>query len=160
MTIELRTVGVAVFVLRKHTTDTEVLLLRRRAASAPGDPDRASVEAWSPVAGPIRADETEAQAALRETVEETGARPDRFYAAPFRSENREPAHGPVGRIGIFVAYLDETTPVRVAPNRAESRWLSFAEARTLLPRHAERAALAEIAARFVRRPPDEALRVA
>lgn len=149
MSVEIRTVGVAVYVLRKHTTETEVLLLRRAGQSG-----------WRPVAGDIRSHETEAQAALRETVEGTGLEPERLYAASFRGENREPEHGPVGRIGIFVGYVDASAAPRIDAEEAETRWLSFAEAGSLLARPVHREALAEIATRFVKRPPDEALRIA
>lgn len=148
MSVEIRTVGIAVYVLRKHVTETEVLLLR------------AGHSGWSPVAGAIRSHETEAQAALRETVEETGLEPQRLYAAPFRSENREPEHGPVGRIGVFVAYVDTDAAPGVDADEARARWLPFAEATTLLARSLHRDALSEVATRFVKRPPDEALRVA
>lgn len=158
MSVEIRTVGIAVYVLRKHVTQTEVLLLR--AAGAP-DPRGGSTGAgWRPVAGDIRTHETEAQAALRETVEGTGLEPERLYAAPFRSENREPDQGPVGRIGIFVAYVDAEAMPRVGADEAETCWLPLGEAGPLLARPVHRDALAEIATRFVKRPPDEALRIA
>lgn len=142
------TCSVAVYVLRKVAGRTQVLLPRGGRATDGG---------WCPSAATMDEDEREADAAVRRAAEEVGARPDRLYALPILAENRDAAAGPVGRIGLFVAFVSGSAALE--PEAGRSEWLDFDEAARTLASPAERDVLAEVRARFVRRPPDEALRI-
>ncbi len=150
MGFESRTIGVAVYALRRDATRTEVLLVRHGAGAD---------EDWRPVAGGIRPDETEVGAALRGLAEETALAPERLYATGIHAENRDPGLGRTGRIGIFVAYVPQQARVVQGARAAEHTWLDFEAAGRETPHPSHRAVLAEIRQRFLQRPPDEALRV-
>ena len=146
MTQLRQTTGIAVFVLRRASaSDTEVLLLRGEARGG-----------WSPVVGAIAADEREADAALRGVFEATALRPSRLYAATFLDQRDDPAHGAVGRTGVFVAFVEGDARVE---NAGEFGWHSIRRATPLLDRDPERRALGHVLAEYVQQPPDESLRV-
>ncbi len=151
MTLPSQPIGVAAFVLRRHTTSTEVLLLRRAGGSTAG--------AWCPVAGSCEDGETQLQTVVRELREETGLEPSRLYATTLWGENHDPEVGAVGRVGIFVAYVEAQAPVALNAEHTEHAWLSPAEAERRLPLAPQREALGAIVRDFIGRPPDEALRV-
>ena len=150
MAFEKRTIGVAVYALRRDATRTELLLVRHGTG---GEDD------WRPVAGSIRPDETEVGAAVRGLAEETALAPERVYATGIHAENRDPSLGETGRIGIFVAYVPQEARVVQDGGGAEHTWLEFEAAWREMPHPSSRAVLAEIRQRFLQRPPDEALRV-
>lgn len=146
--------GVAVFALRRGDADhdTRVLLLKRSAGSFR---DR-----WAPVAGHLERGESESAAALRELAEETSLAPSALYALPLFVENVDAALGAVGRIGVFVALVASASTVALDTEHSEFAWLRFDEARARLSLPTQTAALDAVREGFVRRPPDEALRVA
>lgn len=151
-----RLAGVVTWVLRRRSTWTEVLLVRAEAAAdAPGE--AGDPPAWGPVRGSVGEGESEARAALRSLDGATGLRERRVYVAPLAAFGPGPG---MERIGIFVA---------VVPDRVESPgfegadvhvWLPIREAARELHDPADRAALAQVEARFVRASPDESLRIA
>ena len=145
------TVGVAVFALRRLPQRTQVLLLRRAGGDFAGQ--------WAPVAGVVREGEPEAQAALRELFEETALDPGRLYATTIAAENTDPARGRTGRIGVFVAFVSPEDEVRLDAEHNEHAWLAFPQASERLPLDAQRRVLASVREQFVRRSPDEALRL-
>jgi dATP pyrophosphohydrolase len=145
------TIGVAVFALRRLAHRTQVLLLRRAAGTFEGQ--------WCPVAGSLRDGEPEAQAALRELREETALEPGRLYATTIAAENTDPALGRTGRIGVFVAFVSAEDEVRLDEEHNAHEWLALPQAAERLPLDAQRRALASVREEFVRRAPDEALRL-
>jgi 8-oxo-dGTP pyrophosphatase MutT (NUDIX family) len=147
-----QTVGVAIFVLRRTARhETEVLLLRRARGGLRGQ--------WSPVAGALEPEEREAEAALRELAEETSLDPDRLYAVPFSGRADDPDLGATGRIGLFVAWMDGDAEIRLDAENDRFEWCPLREAETRLPLAEQRRVLSRVAAEFVRRPPDESLRI-
>lgn len=149
---ESRLAGVATWVLRPGATSTDVLLLREPAEADPPGPQRP----WGPVRGEVGGEETEADAALRSLEAATGLADRRVYASPVAVF----APGPgLERVGVFVAIVPaEAEPVTGRPAE-EHAWVPVREASARLADPTDRAALAEVDARFVRRAPDEALRV-
>ncbi|MGH0034902.1 MAG: NUDIX domain-containing protein [Myxococcota bacterium] len=147
-----QTIGVAVFVLRPGAGhDTEVLLLERAGGDMAGS--------WSPVAGRIRPDEREADAALRELAEETSLAPERLYAATFSGYNERADRGDVGRIGLFVAFVPAESAVTLDAESSDHAWHPIRSAIPLLPQEAQQAVLSRVLDDFVRTPPDESLRI-
>ena len=143
-------IGVAIWVLRGQRAGAEVLLLQRAAGSFAGS--------WCPVAGRLHDGEPEAAGARRELAEETGLAPARFYAAGFAGEG-EADDSSAGRIGLFVAFVDEDSAVRLDREHSDFAWLGVEQALARLPLPAQRHALTRVRERFLTRDPDEALRI-
>lgn len=145
------TVGVEIYVLRRAPThDTEVLLLRDSGAVD---------EAWHPVTAVLEAQEREADAATRAVYEAIAVEPQRLYAAAFSDDNDDPDDGPVGRIGVWVAFVDPKPRLEVEEEETDSRWSPLATADAKIASGAARRRAARVRQDFVRQAPDESLRV-
>ena len=68
---------------------------------------------WQPVTGRVEAGEAGWQTALRETVEETGLRPDRFYSANHVELFYEPRWECIAVAPVFVALMDANNEPQV-----------------------------------------------
>lgn len=153
MSRQSRLAGVATWVLRPRPTATDVLLVRGPAQGA----EASDAPVWGPVRGQVGAQETEAAAAVRAFQEATGLEERRIYASPVAIF----APGPgLDRVGVFVAIVAEGALPDAGRPDAERAWVPLREASAQLADAGDRAALAEVDARFVRASPDESLRVA
>ncbi len=107
-------------VAREGAGAWRVLLLERASGAR-------SAGAWEVVHGRIEAGEKPAAAARRELHEETGLVPSRLYVIgshPFYVPTIDTVYLAV----TFAAFVDPALPVRLGPEHAAYRWLSFAEA--------------------------------
>lgn len=150
MVHRLATVGVSVYALRRSGFVTEVLLL--------GHEDAAGEERWEPVSGAVAPEESELAAAVRGLSDGTGLRPERFYATGIYAEARDDAPA-AGRVGVFVAFLGDEARVEPGAGHDRHAWIPLDRAAERLADGGERAALGAVRDRFVKRPPDESLRV-
>lgn len=148
----LEKIGVHVYVLRKHATSTDVLLVQTASGLAAGR--------WSPLAGAIDDDETEAEAALRQVSEATGLEPERVYATAILCDAGEAALGRPGRMGIFVAYVAPRADPELGTTYDGHAWVPMDRAGERLPEGEPRALLRSVEEQFCKRSPDEALRIA
>lgn len=148
------TTAVTVFVLRRTSRhETEVLLIKR------GGSDGGQDQTWSPITGPLRAEEREADVIVRELFETTALQPERLYATPFSGVDEDVSRGAGGRIGIFVAYVGDEAEALYGDSPEDSRWFSIRQAAPLLSLESDQRAIARVVTDFVRQAPDESLRV-
>jgi len=140
--------GVATFLLRRHDSTVEVLLLRRATRRFFGH--------WFPIEGRIDVGETPEQAALREVHEET-----RIAVGEFFREQREPVLlRDFGlSIYVFVGFTEPSAQVVLNEEHSAFAWLHPTEAATRLPLPTQRAALQRICENFIAKQPEETLRV-
>ncbi len=146
-TLPIRCINVAATVLRLDQDPAKVLLLRRRTGVFDG--------LWCQVTGTIEAEETAAQAALREVREETGLVPNGFYSADVCDQFYNAEENCVEVVPIFVAILETDQPVRLNRENSEYRWVTIDEAVGLVPFVGHRSALRHIENDFVERTPEE-----
>jgi dATP pyrophosphohydrolase len=141
-------IGVATYLLRRHGSTVEVLLLRRATQRFHGH--------WFPIEGRLEAGEIPEQAALREVREETCIHPSAFFR-----EQRTPVFlADLGlSIYVFVGFTDPSAQVVLNDEHSAFAWLSPAEAEARLPLPEQRAALCRICEHFIAKHPEETLRV-
>jgi len=112
---------VDVLVLRGSGEALECLALRRAVGGrCPGS--------WETVHGHVEDGERPHEAALRETLEETGLAPLRLYnlsrVETFYLHRRDE----LAFVGVFVAFVPADLPVRTGPEHDAFEWLSIAGA--------------------------------
>jgi dATP pyrophosphohydrolase len=100
--------------------------------------------------------ETPEQAALREVCEETRLDPSAFFR-----EQRAPVFVVDFRLSIyvFVGFIDPSAQVVLNEEHTAFAWVNPVEAATRLPLPTQRAALHRICENFIRKQPEETLRV-
>jgi dATP pyrophosphohydrolase len=146
--LPVRCYGVSAVVLRKKGKEHQVLLLKR-ATTFKGQ--------WCQVAGGIEQGETAWQAALREIREETDLVPERLYSADVLEQFYEIDGDAVWMAPVFVAFVDASAGVTLNHEHSEFRWVSFHEARSMLPFPGQKRILESVLERFVNTPPLELL---
>lgn len=114
---------------------------------------------WQPVTGRIEKGEKVWQAALRETAEETGLVPDRFYSANFIEKFYDLRNEFIAHCPAFVGFIDNDANVRLSTEHCESRWVSADEAIEKVVFSEQKKAIAHIKQYFIDNTPSEILRV-
>lgn len=104
----------------------EYLLIRR----APDDPLYPGT--WQFVSGRVEPGEKAHEAAFRELLEETGARPVRFWVVPCVNSFYDPHRDIVNLVVLFTAQLAGGFQVHLSPEHSIFEWLPYAEARRRL----------------------------
>jgi hypothetical protein len=107
------------------------------------------------VTGPVAPAEREADAAYRAVVSGTGLDPTRLYASGTSGLDPLAPH----RGGVFVAFVDAAAEGSTVAPGDELSWQSLRSAGTRLASERDRNDAALVLESFVRRPPDEALRI-
>lgn len=148
--IQINAFLVSLVALRRVDTEWQVLLLKRT---------RTIVGEWCQVAGSIEEGETAWQAALRELEEETGLTPKTFYSADICEQFYEADRDAITMAPVFVAIIDPSAKVSLNREHSDHRWLRFDEAIDRVPFGGQRRVLLSIEEEFVRRPPQEHLRI-
>jgi 8-oxo-dGTP pyrophosphatase MutT (NUDIX family) len=124
-----------VVVVRPLATGWRILALQRTANTrCPG--------AWEIVHGHIEAGEEPAEAAVREVREESGLSVERLYSLrvqPFYLHRARVVQLAI----VFVAFVDETTPVVTSGEHDRAEWVTVDEAVARLGFPAERASVRE-----------------
>ena len=149
--LPIRCINVAATVLRFDQDPAKVLLLRRRTGVFAG--------LWCQVTGTIEAEETAAQAALREAREETGLVPNGFYSADVCDQFYNTDENCIEVVPIFVAVLETDQPVRLNRENSQYRWVTIDGAVGLVSFVGHRSALRHIENDFVGRTPEEWRRI-
>ena len=149
--VPVRAFAISAFICRGQGEDTEVLLLRRTGQILNG--------IWCQVAGGIEAGEAAWQAALREIREETGLVPERLYSANILEQFYEADRECISLIPVFVGFINSDQNVELNDEHSEYAWLTFREAEERLPFAGQRAVLRHVEREFVRRAPNELLRI-
>ncbi|OWJ57833.1 NUDIX hydrolase [Inquilinus limosus] len=142
--IPIRSVAVAVVVIRHAAAGPQVLLLRRTRSLA-GE--------WCQVTGAVEPGETGWQAALRETREETGLVPERLYSADICEQFYEAERNVISLLPVFVAVAAPDAEVRLNAEHSEFRWAGFGEAAGMVPFAGQRHILRHVEREFVQREP-------
>ena len=108
---------------------------------------------WCHVAGGIEDRETAWQAALREIREETGLAVTRLFSADCNEQFYEPGRNIFTIVPVFVAYVDSSQAVRLNSEYSEFRWVTVAEAQSLVTFGGQRRVYEEIQREFIDRRP-------
>jgi dATP pyrophosphohydrolase len=147
MAVEILCNVASVVALEDKVDQPRMLLLKRARGYLNGE--------WCHIAGKIEPGEAAWQAALRELQEETGLIPRRFYSADYTEQFYEHERDVVSIVPAFVAYVDAESVARLNDEHSESRWVSFAEAGTLVVFGGQRRLYEEIEREFVLRRPSK-----
>ena len=137
--------------LAQNERSPRLLLLRRSSAQLRDE--------WCHVAGGIEPGETAWQAALREIGEETGLAVQRFYSADYTEQFYEMKRNIIQIVPAFVAYVDAAQPVRLNSEHSAFRWVTFVEAKQMVPFGSQRRLYEEIQREFVDREPSHWLAI-
>lgn len=130
----IRPAHIEVYVFRRRKRRVELLTLRRSTGrSLPG--------VWQPVTGGVKRGEHVFAAAQREVEEETGLRPNRWWALQSVTMYFDPRRGIVRILPLFAAEIDARVRVRLSsehdrhafltPRAAGERYLWDAQRRAL-----------------------------
>ncbi|HTD36035.1 MAG TPA: NUDIX domain-containing protein [Candidatus Limnocylindrales bacterium] len=133
--------AVAVLVLRGEGADAEVLLLRRAGGAFAG--------AWTFVMGGVEDGERATDAARRELFEETGLSIATLFTAGELDAFYDPVRDRIVHVPFFVAHAGEGEVALEADVHDEHRWVTFAQAETMLEFSAQRRVLEEVRRAFV-----------
>lgn len=142
--IPVRCFAVSVVLLRAVEGGAQVLLLRR---------NHTLVGEWCQIAGGIEDGERAWEAALREVMEETGLSCDRLYSADICEQFYEADREVISILPVFVGFVDSGADVVLNDEHSEYRWVSFDDARAMVPFAGQRHVLTHIEAEFVHREP-------
>ncbi len=121
--IPIRAYGTAAVLIKRGTTDDLFLLLKRTYAPA---------GAWTYVTGKIEPGETAAQAAIRETAEETGLAIEALYSADLCEQFYETDNDAIWIAPVFVGFVSEDAEVTLNDEHSEYRWCTVEECVALL----------------------------
>lgn len=139
---------IAVHILKVYNGQAQCLLLRRCGKSLPGN--------WQMVSGKIHQKESAIRAALRELLEETGLKPDRFYTADILESFYLAERNTIYHVPVFVAFIDQEQDVILSPHEHDAySWLSIPKALSMLEFSGQRAALVHIEEQFIKKTPNE-----
>ena len=122
-----------------------MLLLRRSKQPLLGE--------WCHVAGGIEDGEAAWQTALREIREETGLTVARLFSADYNEQFYEAGRNTFTVIPVFVAYVDSSQTIHLNAEHSAFRWVTIAEAQSLVTFGGQRRVYEEIQREFVDRKP-------
>ncbi|NTF32631.1 NUDIX hydrolase [Rhizobium skierniewicense] len=148
--VPIQCFAVSVVVIREADGGHEVLLLRR---------NHTLIGEWCQIAGGIEAGETAWQAALREVKEETGLTCLRLYSGDICEQFYEADRNTISLLPVFVGVVQSDAHVTINEEHSEYRWVSFAEAATMVPFAGQRNVLRHVEAEFVYRTPPKYLQI-
>jgi dihydroneopterin triphosphate diphosphatase len=137
--------AVGVVVLRGAGNDARILVLRRGRGVFAGS--------WTIVMGGIEPNERATETARREVFEEAGLTVETLYTAGVLDAFYDPVADRVVTVPFFVARVG-AGEVRLDEAHDAFRWVSFAEAETLLTFAAQRKLLVDVHFAFVAREPE------
>ncbi|WP_120499901.1 NUDIX pyrophosphatase [Roseovarius sp. EL26] len=141
--IPIRSFMVSLIVLRKVETEAEVLLLKR-TQTLTGE--------WCQVAGGIEGNETAWQAALRELMEETGLSALKLYSADICEQFYEADRDAITMAAVFVAIVGDNDVISLNHEHSDFQWVSFEQARDMVPFAGQRNVLRHVEEEIVNRP--------
>ena len=143
--IPVKCFSIALFVLRRVQGDVQVLVLRRRGSTQEGQ--------WCQIAGHIEDREPAWQTALREAREETGLRLLSLWSANTCEHFYEAHRNRLTLVPVFIGWTADDAQVVLNHEHDDYRWVSFAEAATLLPFPGQRELLGWIQRHFIEQAP-------
>ena len=143
--IPIRCAVASAVVLEDEVAQPRMLLLRRSKHPLFGE--------WCHVAGGIENGETAWQTAVREIREETGLTIARLYSADYNEQFYEAGRNIFTIVPVFVAYVDSSQAVRLNTEHSEFRWVTIAEAQSLVTFGGQRRVYEEVRREFIDRRP-------
>ena len=149
--VPVRCDAISAVLCRREGNETRVLMLRRAGKNLNG--------CWCQVAGGMEEGETAVKTALREIREETGLAPDRLYSADICEQFYDPGRECINVFPVFVGFVDRDQEVELNHEHSEFEWVSIDEAVERVPFPGQRALLRHVEREFIRREPNELLRI-
>lgn len=149
--IPVKSVGIAVVLLKRFNEHYKVLLLKRATSVLHG--------AWCYIGGGIEAGETAWEAALREIQEETCITKVSLYTSNKFDQFYSVAEDYIYVAPVFVGYVDEQQEVILNHEHSEHRWLTFDEAIATVALPGNDEVLRFVEKHFAKNHPSEWLRV-
>lgn len=149
--VPVRCSSIGLFVLKRTSEGTRLLLLKRTQGNNAGS--------WCQVAGGIEEGEFAWQTALREAQEEIGITLGELYSADLCQQFYRAGSNVISLVPTFVAFVDEHTSITLNAEHSDYRWLSAEEAADWLPFPEQQRALAHIQRYFIDQPPADALKL-
>ena len=143
--IPIRCAVASAVVLEEGPDQPRMLLLRRAKQPLLGE--------WCHVAGGIEDGETAWKTALREIREETGLAVVHLFSADCNEQFYEAGRNAFAVVPVFVAYVDASQAVRLNSEHSEYRWVTIAEAQSLVTFGGQRRIYEEIQREFIDRKP-------
>lgn len=137
---------IEVFVFRRRRGRVEFLALRRR-------PGRSLAGVWQPVTGKLMRGERAVRGALREVLEETGARPRRLWRLERVTATFDPRRDLIKVITRFAAELGAGARVRLSEEHTAHRFVSAREAARRFLWESQREGLAAVRTQVLRGGP-------
>jgi dihydroneopterin triphosphate diphosphatase len=145
--IPVRSRAVAAAILAGRGEAARLLVLQRNKNTSRG--------LWSLVMGRLEKGESAAEAIRREIAEETGIALEALYTSGCCDTFFNPGANAIEIMPIFIAPFAEQPQVRLDHEHLAYRWMTFAEAVSIMAYPGQRQALPEIKRDFVDREPPE-----
>ena len=123
--IKIESPGINLAVVRKTYDGWEYLLLKRAENESYGG-------TWGFMTGGKQNDETVAQVAVRELMEETQLKPKSLWATEHLIQFYEPEYDSIWVLPLIVAVVDEKDDVVLSEENEEFRWLRVSKAKHLV----------------------------
>lgn len=124
---------IQVHIAKKKGDDYEFLVLKRAEDEViyPG--------IWQVVTGTCEHDERAIKTAVRETYEETGIKPIKFWTIPYVASFFDTRRDNVSFVPVFGALAAEDCQVILSDEHSDFKWLNYEEtvSKLLLPSHKE-----------------------
>ena len=149
--LDIRSNGISLVVLRLAEGKTEALLLRRVGATFSG--------AWCQVAGGIDAGERAWETAVRELREETDLVPDELHSAGICEQFYDAEQEGICVAPVFVAFVGSEAIVTLNHEHDQHRWVSLDEVDSYLSTSNQREMFSYVRRHFVDRMPPERSRI-
>src|SRR5262249_46846315 len=134
--IPIRCAVASAVILEDGADQPRMLLLRRSKQPLLGE--------WCHVAGGIEDGETAWKTARGEIREETGLTVARLFSADYNEQFYEAGRNTFTVVPVFVAYVDSSETIRLNSEHSEFRWVTIAEAQSLVTFGGQRRVYEEI----------------
>lgn len=142
--IPVRCYGISVVILKPDKENLQILLLKRNH-TLQGE--------WCQIAGKIKNGEKAWQGALRELKEETGLTPIKLYSADICEQFYEIDKDSIWIAPVFVAYVSESSIVKLNHEHSDFGWFAVNEAIEKLPFAGQRKVLRHVDEEFIQKTP-------
>lgn len=141
--MKIKTNLIEAHIFRETEKSIEFLLMKRSEEEIyPG--------LWQMVSGKIKNGEPAFKAALREILEETGLKPERFWTVPNVNSFYSPEGDYISMLPVFAAKVSDGSDVKISSEHSDYRWENPETAKKLLAWPGQRRSVDVIVEYFTR----------